>query len=168
MLGWAARGWTKCKGCSLVLFLRIHLLCKCYRRLSDPLKHCLAVQVRGEKFWLRIKTKSCQSWCWKGWLAFRSVPSALWDCRGSSESCGAQKHSHVTPAVSLGLKPLQCRAAVFSLHQLSGVLPHQVLPTELSVPVEAWEAEGCGSKLTPCLPGVGWGPCTPFLIRSGI
>lgn len=51
MLGWAVRGWTKCKSCSLALFLRIHLLCKCLQNPS-------AVQMLWKAQW-SPKTLSC-------------------------------------------------------------------------------------------------------------
>lgn len=128
ILGWAEHGWIKFKFCSLVLLLRIHLLCKCLQNPSavqmfeKSQRHPKAVQVRGEKFWLWIKTKSCQGW---------------WHPGQSQGHCGTQEgavravvHRSIPvwfPTVSLGLKPLCCRAGLLSLHQLLGVPPHHVL-----------------------------------------
>lgn len=88
---------------------------------------CLAVQVRGEKFWLSIKTKSAGAGVGRvGWHS--SQPH--WHCGAEEGAVRAVVHRSIPvwlPTVPLGVKPLWCRAGVFSLRQLLGVLSHQVL-----------------------------------------
>lgn len=72
----------------------------------------------------------------EGLVTFWSVPWTLWDSGGSSESCGAQKHSHVT-SYSFSRTETSLLLSWGFLTPSAFGSPTSPSPTELSVPVEA-------------------------------
>lgn len=91
----------------------------------------------------------------EAWLQFRSVPSPWWDSPEFQILCygNAQKHFHVTSCSFSRTKTSLVQSWGFLTPSAFGS-PASPSPAELSVPVEAWEAEGCGSRphlvSTPC------------------